>query len=153
MNFKNFAKIVLQEKKSVLGVLKDLAVDLTEELEHKSDVFKENEADVFNLQYESVEIHEDEIKASDHIQVMEGSKCHHGICTGPNKVVHKVENQILESTFEDFKGHGKITNVLSDKIYSDKEIVNRATRKLLDQHNIRVFRDSVHFAAWCREGD
>jgi len=153
MKLNDFAKKVLKEKSGVLGIFKDIVEELTEELVDTSGEYANEEDDLFSLHYETTEIDEEQIKAGDHIQVLNGSTSHHGIYIGDKKVVHKMRNEILESTFEAFKGSGKVVSVLSGKLYNDAEIVNRAMSKLLDQHNIRVFRDSVHFAAWCREGD
>lgn len=96
---------------------------------------------------------ESDLCPADHIRIPGNPKPQHGIVMEDGRIMYKKDGRIVLTSLEVFKGDQEIVGVSSDKFYTEDEILQRAKENYEDQSNIEVFRDSEHFAEYCRCGD
>lgn len=101
-----------------------------------------------------------ELKAGDHVWVDCGVYTHHGIATGPNRIIHYLgkkgvyaDGMIAETGLAAFSDGGAIRVRRHPKRQHDRTAsVARAQERLGESKYNLCFNNCEHFVQWCIEG-
>lgn len=103
----------------------------------------------------------EKIRAGDHLWIQCFGYTHHGIASGPNRVIHYLgkkgvysDGRIAETTLDDFSDGATIyTEEHPNRRHNRRGSVERARERIGETDYNLVFNNCEHFVSWCIEGE